>query len=57
MFDKRDDEQTSEREESVNELNSTFQEAYSYSLELCEDPDIARQVAERYVESVRSTKD
>ena len=44
-------------EEAGNEqedMQSIFLAAYRYALELCENPEIAREVAARFLESIES---
>ena len=48
----RVDEQKTGNVPNRNSLQHIYFEAYRYSLELCENPEIARQVALRFLASV-----
>lgn len=49
------DEQKMENVPNQNNLQHIYLEAYRYSLELCENPEIARQVALRFLANVEQT--
>lgn len=49
--------QTVEEVQEQSTSLSLYFDAYHYSLELCDDPEIARQVASRFIESMQTQQE